>query len=527
MGCVADYYAQHPYGTSWQIYKLQLDGTDVSYNSTGTLGAGNIELKPYIYTIDISPNNSSYCSVSNSQILIPKGYQYTLSNNTLTAVGKTSTVSTKSITGYTTSFNGWSPSTTPVTVNSQQTVKANCTASVNSYTVTIARNNTSYGTVSSNSVSIPYGTTYSVSGSTLTFSNGTKVTASPTAATGYTTTFSGWSPSSGTITGATTITANFNRSINVCSITYDANGGVFGGSLANGKTTYTDTLRYDSVGYQDTDGMGDANGGTYAATKTGYTPKPGAEWIKGTKTYNQSSKYKPTDFCPNLATKSESVTLKVNWKVNTCSITYDANGGVFGGSVANGKTTHTVTREYGNAGYPNSMPDANGGTYAATKSGYIPKKSAEWIKGTKTYNQDSGYKLTDFCPNLATKSESVTLKVNWEALTLTIEPHKIANPKKDGPTASACSGYTGQNYLFIFYLNSNDTIASGKMCYSKSNTTTPTSYCANYSKGACTNTKAGYAWYKGSNEWFFYRSSSYVYAYAKTTRGKAASKFQG
>ena len=463
----------------------------------------------------------------------------------------------------------------------------------------------------------------------MTFSNGTKVTASPTAATGYTTTFSGWSPSSGTITGATTITANFNRSINVCSITYDANGGVFGGSLANGKTTYTDTLRYDSVGYQDTDGMGDANGGTYAATKTGYTPKPGAEWIKGTKTYNQSSKYKPTDFCPNLATKSESVTLKVNWeintcsitydanggvfggslangkttytdtlrydsvgyqdtdgmgdanggtyaatktgytpkpgaewikgtktynqsskykptdfcpnlatksesvtlkvnwKVNTCSITYDANGGVFGGSVANGKTTHTVTREYGNAGYPNSMPDANGGTYAATKSGYIPKKSAEWIKGTKTYNQDSGYKLTDFCPNLATKSESVTLKVNWEALTLTIEPHKIANPKKDGPTASACSGYTGQNYLFIFYLNSNDTIASGKMCYSKSNTTTPTSYCANYSKGACTNTKAGYAWYKGSNEWFFYRSSSYVYAYAKTTRGKAASKFQG
>ena len=81
-GCIADYYTQHPYGTSWQIYKLQLDGTDVSYNSTGTLGAGNIELKPYIYTIDISPNNSSYCSVSNSQILIPKGYQYTLSNNT-------------------------------------------------------------------------------------------------------------------------------------------------------------------------------------------------------------------------------------------------------------------------------------------------------------------------------------------------------------------------------------------------------------------------------------------------------------
>ena len=79
------------------------------------------------------------------------------------------------------------------------------------YTVTIARNNTNYGTVSLSTISIPYGTTYSVNGNTLTFSNGTTVTATPTVATGYTTKFSSWSSTSGTISGPITITANFTR----------------------------------------------------------------------------------------------------------------------------------------------------------------------------------------------------------------------------------------------------------------------------------------------------------------------------
>ena len=229
-------------------------------------------------------------------------------------------------------------------------------------------------------------------------------------------------------------------------------------------------------------------------------------------------------------TKATTITINFSQSINVCTITYDANGGKFTNNTTETKKSYKykTTNIWENSNPP-SMPDANGGYFAATRTSYIPKSGAEWIKSgtTTTYNQSKGYRPIDLCPNIKTKSESVTLKVNWEAVTLTIEPHKIANPKKDGPTASACSGYTNQDYLFIFYLNSNDTIASGKMCYSSSNTTAPTSYCANYSKGVCTNTKAGYAWYKGSNEWFFYRSSSYVYAYAKTTRGKAASKFQG
>ena len=86
-------------------------------------------------------------------------------------------------------------------------------------------NNTNYGTVSSSSLSIPYGTTYTISGNKLTFSNGTTVTATTTAATGYTTTVGSWSSTSGTITGNTTITVNFSRRGNNYNVIYNCNGG--------------------------------------------------------------------------------------------------------------------------------------------------------------------------------------------------------------------------------------------------------------------------------------------------------------
>ena len=93
------------------------------------------------------------------------------------------------------------------------------------YTVTISVNNSNYGTVNKTSLSIPYGSTYNSSGSTITFSNGSSVTGTVTPSTGYTTSFSSWSSTSGTITGDTTITANFNRVGNNYSVIYNCNGG--------------------------------------------------------------------------------------------------------------------------------------------------------------------------------------------------------------------------------------------------------------------------------------------------------------
>ena len=68
-------------------------------------------------------------------------------------------------------------------------------------------NNSSYGSVSSSSLYVLKNSTYVTSGSTLTLSDGRTVTATKKDATGYTTTFSNWSPTSGTITSASTVTA--------------------------------------------------------------------------------------------------------------------------------------------------------------------------------------------------------------------------------------------------------------------------------------------------------------------------------
>lgn len=106
----------------------------------------------------------------------------------------------------------------------------------NEYTITISRNNTAYGTVSSSSVKLDYGNTYSVSGATLSFTNGTNVTAEATSATGYTTNFSSWSSTTGTITSDITITANFTRTAHKYTVKYDCNGGK--GSTSDSSHTY-------------------------------------------------------------------------------------------------------------------------------------------------------------------------------------------------------------------------------------------------------------------------------------------------
>ena len=91
------------------------------------------------------------------------------------------------------------------------------------FTVTIARNNTSWGTVSAASVTnVPYGTSISTSGNQLTIGNAT-VTATPATDTAqYDYEFGGWSNTSGTITAARTITANFTQATRKYTISYPA-----------------------------------------------------------------------------------------------------------------------------------------------------------------------------------------------------------------------------------------------------------------------------------------------------------------
>ena len=108
---------------------------------------------------------------------------------------------------------------------------------VTNYTVTFAVNTAGYGTVSSSSLSVPSGSSISVDSNKVTINN-TTVTATPSAKTAqYTYAFSSWSNTSGTVTAARTITANFTRTTNTFTV---------GGTITNGALSSTAEVEYGS-----------------------------------------------------------------------------------------------------------------------------------------------------------------------------------------------------------------------------------------------------------------------------------------
>ena len=100
---------------------------------------------------------------------------------------------------------------------------------IQTYIVTIGVNNSGYGTVNTASITVEYGTTYTVEGNVLKFSDGQTVTATPEENTAqYTYAFDNWSSESGTITGTTTITANFTRETNTYTVSIQSNNTGYG-----------------------------------------------------------------------------------------------------------------------------------------------------------------------------------------------------------------------------------------------------------------------------------------------------------
>ena len=97
---------------------------------------------------------------------------------------------------------------------------------VERYTVTVAKNDNSYGTVSAASIAnVRAGEATYVTDNTL-YIAGTTVTATPAENTAqYIYAFDNWSGVPATITAATTVTANFTRTANDYTLTWDLNGG--------------------------------------------------------------------------------------------------------------------------------------------------------------------------------------------------------------------------------------------------------------------------------------------------------------
>lgn len=99
-------------------------------------------------------------------------------------------------------FGSWNPSSGTVTKDTVITITYNAKGATD-FTVTISAG--TGGTVDKSTLTVKKDVTWSSSGTTLTFSDGQKVTA--TASSGYE--FEAWSPASGTVAGNVTISASF------------------------------------------------------------------------------------------------------------------------------------------------------------------------------------------------------------------------------------------------------------------------------------------------------------------------------
>ncbi len=192
------------------------------------------------YTVTLASSNTGYGTVNTTSISVPYGSTVSVSGNAITVNGQTITATAKTATTqYAYSFTGWSVSS-GTTITSSTTITANFTRNTNFYTISIGRNNTGYGTVSSASVSVPYGVSITTSGSTVTFSGSylvndasktfsTSVTATATTTTAqYSYAFSSWTSATGTVTGAKTITANFTRSTRSYTVSFSTNNSSYG-----------------------------------------------------------------------------------------------------------------------------------------------------------------------------------------------------------------------------------------------------------------------------------------------------------
>ena len=141
-------------------------------------------------------------------------------------------------------------------------VDATGSATIDYYTVSLSVNNSSYGTISKASLVVLKNQTYAVDSSSANklVVSGVTITATVTNANGYTTTFTQWTKSSTKITTSATavssaisIVAEFGRSINSYTVTYDYN---------NGYENLVDNYNFESVKTNSSVGWDNALNGT-------------------------------------------------------------------------------------------------------------------------------------------------------------------------------------------------------------------------------------------------------------------------
>ena len=197
-------------------------------------------------------------------------------------------------------------------------------------------------------------------------------------------------------------------------------------------------------GSSNTNTFWNANGGSFAATRVGYTITPAQAWVRDgdNQTFDETINYAATDVCPNLANGNEEVTLKVKWLGNLCTITFDPNGGTFNSNASN--TTKTL--RYGTP-TTGTFWNANGGTYDATRVGYAIEPAQAWFRTTdnKTFDETANYAGEDVCQNLASGDKTVTLKVKWVAKSIKVTFN--CNSGSGTTSKTYVAGATGNKFI--------------------------------------------------------------------------------
>ncbi len=166
------------------------------------------------FTITIAVNNSDFGSINQTSVIdVPKGSIITIEINKLyingTEIVATTTANTSE---YEYAFSGFS--TFDSVVNSNMTITANFTRVTvpEKYTVTIAVNNSNYGSVNQTSIiEVPQGSIITIENNKLII-NGIEIVATTTANTSeYEYAFIGFSTFNSVVNDSITITANFTR----------------------------------------------------------------------------------------------------------------------------------------------------------------------------------------------------------------------------------------------------------------------------------------------------------------------------
>ena len=197
------------------------------------------------YDIDIALRPDGYGTINQIEIIgVPHGTSIHVDGDTIT-IGDFTIIATPKDRDeqYTYIFIGWSVSDGQ-TITGAITIIATFDRVINNYEVTIEVNDSTLGSVDKTSITVPYGTAINTSGNTLTIGSNT-ITATPKAIEGYTITFTGWSNASGTVTGARTITANFEKEINNYKLIVNVNNSEYG--TVNGEDSLTLTVPYGTT----------------------------------------------------------------------------------------------------------------------------------------------------------------------------------------------------------------------------------------------------------------------------------------